>query len=233
MLQPNKELKRANFSPSFEESTNNMSKLRSVLSPSWCCVILFYTICFSEAFVPQSPSSSFDTRNSNFLCIQKENVARHAAAGGGLFGGLFGGGGQELQDGPKTIIDLPANTVKVGALRFFLQIYLVGEQNKPTQGSWVLNTNSENANSLEMYYKDGTGMFSVDLTETNVSIRRHGQRPSLEYMLQESVMLHGVLDELNTIAFETDDIDADKRLLQFPSDDAINEARDKLPARKD
>lgn len=35
-----------------------------------------------------------------------------------LFGGLFGGS----DSGPKTLVDLPANDVKIGALRFLLQI---------------------------------------------------------------------------------------------------------------
>ena len=171
--------------------------------------------------VGSSPSS---TRGETTTVLEAAS-----GGGGGLFGGLFGGQQQEV--GPKTVVDLPANTVKIGALRFFLQIYLVGEQNKPSKGSWVLS-NSEST-SLEMYYKDGSGMFSIDLKENGIQIVRHGQRPSLEYVLQESVMLHGVLDELNTIAFETDDIDVEKRLLQFPDSHAIVKARESLPARKE
>ena len=129
------------------------------------------------------------------------------------------------------MIDLSANTVKVGPLKFFLQIYLVGEQNKPVQGAWVLNNNDENG-SLDMYYKDGTGMFSVGLNEKSIKVQRYGEKPSLEYVLQESVMVHGILDELNQIAFEVDDIEEEKRLLQFANSDAIENARESLPARK-
>jgi len=46
------------------------------------------------------------------------------------------------------------------------------------------------------------------------------------------VLLHGVLDELNTVAFGVDDIDADKRLLRLSDDTALGKARDKLPARQ-
>lgn len=150
---------------------------------------------------------------------------------GNLFGGLFGNDENQQKGGSKSVIDLAADTVKVGPLKFFLQIYLVGEQNKPVQGAWVLNSNEENE-SLDMYYKDGTGMFSLGLNENSIKVQRYGERPSLEYMLQESVMLHGVLDELNQIAFEVDDIEEEKRLLRFENKEAINEARESLPARK-
>ena len=146
-----------------------------------------------------------------------------------LLGGLFG---SAQQQGPKTILDLPASTIKIGALRFFLQIYLVGEQNKPSKGSWVLR-NNDDTNSLDMYYKDGTGMFSLGLEETGIKVLRFGERPSLEYALQESLMLHGVLDELNTIAFEVHDIEQEKRLLQFTDAKTIEKARESLPARKE
>lgn len=132
---------------------------------------------------------------------------------------------------PKPVVDLSATNVKVGPLKFFLQIYLVAEQNKPVQGAWVLNKNEENER-LEMYYKDGTGMFSVDIQENYIRIFRHGQRPSLEYVLQESLMLHGVLDEIYNIAFENNDIDQAKRLLQLLDENVIAKARQGLPAKK-
>lgn len=155
--------------------------------------------------------------------------------GGGLFGNLFGGQAKKEEDqrttNPKAIMSFPASSVKVGALRFFLQIYLVGEQNKPSKGSWVLSTAA--GDTLDMYYKDGTGMFSVDLNESGIEIYRKGQRPSLGYLLQESVMLHGVLDELQQVAFGTEDIDPEKRLIQLTDSAAINEARKALPARQE
>jgi hypothetical protein len=147
---------------------------------------------------------------------------------GNIFGGLFG---QEKANGPKIVVDLPASSVKVAPLKFFLQLYLVSEQNKPVKGSWVLSSNEEKG-SLDMYYKDRTGMFSIGLNEKSVKIERYGERPSLEYMLQESVMLHGVLDELNQIAFEVEDIEKEKRLLQFMDEDSISKARETLPAGK-
>lgn len=149
---------------------------------------------------------------------------------GNIFGDLFGQK-EEKKQGPKTVVDISASKVKIAPLKFFLQIYLVAEQNTPTKGSWVINNNDENR-SLDVYYKDGTGMFSVGIDEKSIKILRYGESPSLEYMLQESALLHGVLDELNQIAFEVDDIAPEKRLLQFDDDNVLNKARENLPARK-
>jgi hypothetical protein len=44
-------------------------------------------------------------------------------------------------------------------------------------------------------------------------------------------MLHGRLDELSEVA-EVEDIEKEKRLLQFNELDAVAKARESLPARK-
>ena len=129
-----------------------------------------------------------------------------------------------------TVLDIRAKDIKVGALRFFLQIYLVGECNKPEKGSWICRQNE--SGGIDMYYKDATGMCSIDMTEYAIKIQRHGSRPSLQYQLQESILLHGLLDELNTLAFEVDDIEVEKRLLQLYDNDALEVARETLPAKK-
>ena len=160
--------------------------------------------------------------------------------GGGLFGGLFG---RNQSPSPPTtttnsvvdtvtpVLEMATSKVKVAPLKFFLQIYLVAEQNKPlVKGSWVLSNNEERG-TLDMYFQDGTGMFSMDLQDAAIRINRYGSRPSLQYMLQESVMIHGILDELNSIAFEVTDIEPEKRLIQFLDDEAIVKARSTLPAR--
>lgn len=154
------------------------------------------------------------------------------SGGGGILSGLFGGGGggPTQQPGPQVVLDLPSTNVKVGALRFLLQIYLVGEQNKPAPNSWF--TKQGDDGTLELYFRDGTGMISIDLSEYNIQATRYGERPSLAYQLQESVMLHGILDELNGVAFDVDEtIKEEKRLLRFSNPNAIQDARSKLPAK--
>jgi hypothetical protein len=146
-----------------------------------------------------------------------------------LLGGLFGGDNKN-KDTPKTVLEIPAKDIKVGALRFFLQIYLVGECNTPEKASWLSRQNE--SGRIDMFYKDATGMCSIDFTEHSIIVERHGSSPSLRYQLQESVLLHGLLDELNTLAFGVDDIDEEKRLLRFMDKDALNIARETLPAKK-
>lgn len=166
----------------------------------------------------------------------RSSSALHA---GNIFGGLFGQQQPQKEEEKEEsngsygsnalLLDMPA-TVKVGSLKFFLQIYLVGQQNNPSQKSWTLNNNEE-TDTIDMYYKDATGMFSLDIKENGIKVDRKGQKPSLQYVLQESVMLHGLLDELSEIA-EVEDIEQEKRLIQFNELDAVAKARESLPARK-
>lgn len=99
-----------------------------------------------------------------------------------------------------------------------------------------MNANEEVEEYLEVYYSDGTGVISVQFDGSyGIRIQRKGKRPSLQYMLQESVLLHSVLDELEAIAFGEGDGDVkdDERLLQFADgdEDVLSRARAKLPAR--
>jgi hypothetical protein len=159
--------------------------------------------------------------------LQRPSASRSQRSALELFGGVIGK--QETSD-PPVILDIPAKNVKVGALRFLMQIYLVGIQNEPAPKSWL--TKQGDDCDLQVYFKDGTAMVSIDFQENGVQIRRFGDAPSLQYMLQESVLLHGILDELNNVAVEVDDIEQEKRLLQLSEPDTIEKARFKLPARK-
>ena len=71
-------------------------------------------------------------------------------------------------------------------------------------------------------------MIRLQLAENTI---RYGENPSLQYRLQESVLLHGVLDELENVAFGTQDIEEEKRLLRVEDTSAIETARKTLPAK--
>lgn len=143
--------------------------------------------------------------------------------------GLFGG--ETKPAGPPVVMEIPVESIKPKPLRFFLQIYIVGDQNTKESQSWLPRESDDGG--LQVYYKDGTGMCNIVLEDDSIMMERHGQRPSLEYLLQESLMLRGILDELDQIANgEADDVEENQRLLKI-SKEALDKAREKLPARQD
>lgn len=159
----------------------------------------------------------------------------HGKSTTSLYGGLFGGksdGKQESQSQsseadsalPTRVLEIPVSSLKQGGLRFSLGLHLVGLQDK---GTWRPNESS--SNQLDVFFKDNSAMFSIVLKADAICVDRYGQ-PSLMYMLQESVLLHGVLDELNELAFGGD-IELQNRLLQLEQPDSIETARSTLPAR--
>ncbi len=160
-----------------------------------------------------------------------------------LFGNLFGNKESSQEPAASTnnnpvvdVFEIPTKVIKVKPLKFFLQIFFVGIQNTPFKGAWLLNANEEVEEYLEVYFSDGSGMLSVQFDESfGLRMQRKGTRPSLQYMLQESVLLHSVLDELEAIAFGEGDgnVKDEERLLQFSEEnqDVLARARAQLPAR--
>jgi hypothetical protein len=151
----------------------------------------------------------------------------------GLFGqsGILAGLLGNKDKGPKTVLDLATSHVKIGALRFLLNIYLVGEQNKPVPKSWLTQQDNDGT-SLNIYYQDGSAMISLELQEYSIKAVRYGEKPSLQYVLQESILLNGILDELSAVAFEVE-AEQEKRLLGLLDETVIEKAREALPARKE
>jgi hypothetical protein len=189
---------------------------------------------------PSRDESSFRPRSmttANPAASRTEFPSRlHGLFGSGSGTGTGIGTGSSANknaaDGTTSVIvNLKANEVKVGALRFLLQIYLVGEQNNPVPKSWLIKGGNDSGELL-VYYGDGTGMVKIQLHESGIQFQRVGEKPSLQYVLQESVLLHGILDELENVAFGVEDIDESKRLLRLADSGAIAAERTRLPARK-
>lgn len=132
----------------------------------------------------------------------------------------------------KLIINIDASLIKVGALRFLLNIHLVGEQNNPIPKAWLIQEASDSKNEIDVYYYDGTGMLSIIIKENNIQMIRNGIKPSLQYQLHESLLIHNVLDEIQTCAYGDESISKEKRLIQLNNDNAIELARSTLPVRK-
>lgn len=229
---------------------------RSVLVVLAVPLIVF--MACTEAFQttiqkPSSLSSRYTTSTVTAADKKRITTPKITTELQNIFGNLFGqqskqedgdnsgspAAGNDQSNAPVvTVMDIPAKVIKIKPLKFYMQLFLVSQQNTPFEGAWLLNANEEVEDYLEIYFRDGTGMILVQFDDLyGIHIQRKGQRPSLQYMLQESVLLHALLDELEAIAFGTDDdadeVDEEKRLLQFTEENKgiISKVRDSLPAR--
>lgn len=140
-----------------------------------------------------------------------------------------GGVGDEDDDectyaGSTRIITIPAESMKVGGLRLFCSLYLMGLQNTPEPGAWKAHQ-SDNM-EVNLRYQDLSGSVIVEFREDGITVDRLGSSPSQKYLMHESIVLNGFLDQLNTIVHEGD-VDASNRLLTLPAPgDAIEKARE-------
>ncbi|KAL7555547.1 hypothetical protein ACA910_013028 [Epithemia clementina (nom. ined.)] len=233
---------------------------------SLALLLLFWRA--SEAFAPThgpllssattSPSHhGWGKPSGSPLAASGDGINGSSSSGGGLFGQPMGFGkstagakssdtssskGTNSNKEGKVVFELPATNVKVGPLRFYLQMFLFSGDisNSPVQNAWLTQQGEEDG-EIQAFYHDGSGMLTIRLSSQNILVTRKGKSPSLAYQLQESVLLHQVLDELQSVAsgnFQDGNdetprsIDPSRRLLQLASDDAIQSARKSLPARK-
>lgn len=113
----------------------------------------------------------------------------------------------------------------------YAQTYIISyliKQYSWSNRSWRANQESDSV--LDMHFKDGSAKFSLVLEDSFIAVDRYGQA-SLPYLLQESVILHSILDELNGLAFSSE-VAIENRLLQLEESNAIEKARNTLPAKQ-
>ena len=115
--------------------------------------------------------------------------------------------------------------MKSGGLRLYCNLYLVGLQNTPEKGCWKASQ-SDNS-EVNLRYCDLTGSIIICFTDDGITVDRLGSSPSMKYLMHESMILNGFLDELNAIVYEGD-ISEQNRLLTLVDDDAIEKARDAI-----
>jgi len=106
--------------------------------------------------------------------------------------------------------------------------YLMGIQNTPDRMTWKADQPAREDYVIDLFFHDRTAMLSVELLEHEVTIKRLGPNPSNAYMLQEAVVLQGILAELQECAFDTKIPEEDRLLLLAEPGDAIEKARDSL-----
>jgi len=204
--------------------------MKSVISALLSCLLaLSLQAQSSYAF---STAKSFVSNEKTQSAAFKTAHVRSTQLGEGLFGGLFGKKEEDNRDPsvPIRLFEIPCKNVKLGGCRFTLGLFLIGQQGTPMKGTWKANQASDAV--LDMFHMDNTAMFSVVMTEKSISVDRYGLEPSLRYNLHESLVLQGLLDEIQTLALEGEAVEEENRLVVFSNaDTAIEDARAKLPAR--
>ena len=134
--------------------------------------------------------------------------------------------------GTTRILHIPVQTIKPGGLRLFLMFYLLGKQKSPDgERLWTAHqpTSVSDEFVIEYYFHDGSAILTLELTQDDgVTIDRVGSVPSTGYMIHESSILDGILDELQVMAFD-DSISLENRLLTLPEpQNAIDKARETI-----
>ena len=130
--------------------------------------------------------------------------------------------------GTNRLITIPVKEVKPGGLRLFLMFYLMGMQNTPDRNSWKADQPSTEEYQVDFFYHDRSALLSILLQEDKVTIDRIGSSPSNAYMMQESVIVEGILQELDLCAFDEKVPEEDRLLILKEPKDAIEKARDAL-----
>lgn len=129
--------------------------------------------------------------------------------------------------GCSRLVTIPVESVKSGGLRLFLMFYLMGEQNTPEKGSWRIDQPTTEEYAVDVYYHDRTAVLMIRLTEDQITVERMGSTPSTSYIMQEAVMVDGILDEFQRMVDEGD-VKREDRLILLKDEDAIVNARQAL-----
>lgn len=200
-------------------------------------LVVVMMIVSSDAFTIISPACHRAT-------TMREHSLSMAGGGGGMFDGISNffsqfenndeNNEQDTDDddedvpaGTFRVVTIPVSSIKPGGLRLFLMFYLMGMQNTPDTGTWKPDKPTSDEYIVDFYYHDRSAMLSVMLQDNQITVDRVGSTPSTAYLMQESVIVDGILDELAECAFD-ETIQLEHRLLVLPKEDAIDKARQEL-----
>ena len=144
---------------------------------------------------------------------------------------------ESVAAGTQRLITLPVKAIKPGGLRLFLMFYLMGMQNTPDRMSWKADQptmkiagTKDDVYVVDMHFHDHTGVLSVELKQDKVIVERVGSSPSTQYLIQEAVLLNGILDELERCAND-ETIQVSNRLILLEDANVIEKARGELAFR--
>ena len=134
----------------------------------------------------------------------------------------------ELPAGTQRIVTIPVESIKPGGLRLFLMFYLMGQQNTPERGSWRADQPSTEEYVVDFFFHDQSALLSVNLLDHEIVINRVGTSPSNAYIMHESVIIQGILSELDQCAFDEGVEESNRLLILKEPKDAIEKARESL-----
>lgn len=197
-------------------------------SPRRLAIAMWYVFDQSlEEFVPPFHASMTETKNEGIKSLSGSLMARKVYD-------------PNDPNSPKELFTLPLPLrIDVDSLFQTIGAYLVSQQNSPSEGSWTISQYGEN--TLHALFKDHSAMLSLSFgvalheeshAKASVVVERHtdaSRAVSLQYMLQESVLLHGLLDYYSKVLI----IDLDGEGAKKENfDHEIEKARNTLPARR-
>lgn len=128
--------------------------------------------------------------------------------------------------GCSNIFKIKAKSLKVGGCRLYLSLFLVGEVNSPDKGTWRMDQNEDGG--IDLYYKDATGAMMIMFHDDEITVNRIGSAPSMNYLMSETSLVNGMLDQLDDIAFDTSIEEKDRLILLHEPGDAIDNVRESL-----
>jgi hypothetical protein len=191
-----------------------------------CIVVLLLSqdviafVSSSTAWINDAPTGTalgigniFDGIGRFFSSDNNENRDRNADDDGYL--------------GSTRLVSLEVESIKPGGLRLFLMLFLLGMQNNPEKGTWRIDQPTSDEYVVDLYFHDQTGAMMVRLAEDKVTIDRLGSTPSTAYIMQEAVVVDGILEEMQKMATDCD-IKRDDRLILLRDDSEITSARESL-----
>jgi hypothetical protein len=128
--------------------------------------------------------------------------------------------------GCSNIFKIKVKSLKVGGCRLYLSLFLVGETNNPEKGTWRMDQNGDGG--IDLYHKDTTGAMMILFEEDQIIVNRMGSAPSMAYLMSESTILNGMLDQLDEIAFDTSIEEKHRLICLHEPGDAIDVVRGSL-----
>lgn len=217
-----------------------MHKLSRVIEIIFLCSHCFDSALAFMSFRPAMSGMGLNNPTiSHDLFIRKTRL--HFDFNNIFNGAFFGNDDEESEDdnnssysdddnsediGTSNIFKMKVKNLKVGGCRLYLSLYLIGEINNPEKHTWKMDQTGDGG--IDLYYRDASGALMIMFEDDSIVVNRLGSAPSMSYLIHESSVLSGMLDQLDDIAFDTSIDEKDRLLTLHEPGDAINIVRESL-----